>query len=124
MVNETRKILHKNDIKISATCIRVPVPYSHGVSIVAEFEKDINYQKAIETLTNKPGIVVVDDIKNHGYPVSTMATGNDLVYCGRFRDDLSSDNSIIFYTVGDNVRKGAASNAVMIMVKIMEDLEC
>ncbi|MBR4237765.1 aspartate-semialdehyde dehydrogenase [bacterium] len=124
MVNETRKILHKNDIKISATCIRVPVPYSHGVSIVAEFEKDINYQKAIETLTDKPGIVVVDDIKNHGYPVSTMATGNDLVYCGRFRDDLSSDNSIIFYTVGDNVRKGAASNAVMIMIKIMEDLEC
>lgn len=124
MVNETRKILHKDDIKISATCIRVPIPYSHGVSIVAEFEKEINYEKAIKTLENKPGIIIVDDIKNHGYPVSTMSTGTDLVYCGRFRNDLSSENTIIFYTVGDNVRKGAASNAVEIMLKIMEDKEC
>ncbi|MBP5342370.1 aspartate-semialdehyde dehydrogenase [bacterium] len=123
MVNETRKILHNDDIKISATCVRVPIPYSHGVSIVATFEKEINYKKALETLENKPGIIVVDDIKNHGYPVATVSTGTDLVYCGRFRDDLATENTIIFYTVADNVRKGAAANAVEIMLKIMEDME-
>ncbi len=123
MVNETHKILHNDDIKISATCIRVPVPFSHGVSIMAEFKKEVDIEKALKCLENKEGIVVVDDIKNHGYPVSTLATGNDMVYVGRMRKDLSCDNGLLFYCVSDNVRKGAASNAVQIMIKIMKDKE-
>jgi aspartate-semialdehyde dehydrogenase len=66
---------------------------------------------------------VVDDPKNHIYPVSTLAAGNDFVYVGRIRKDLSSDNGLLFYTVGDNVRKGAASNAVQIVKKIIEEQE-
>lgn len=122
MVNETRKILHKN-FPIAATCIRVPVECSHGVVIQAEFEKEIDIESAIKTLEGKEGIKVVDDIYNHGYPVSTMATGNDLVYVGRIRKDLSCENGLIFYTVADNVRKGAASNAVQIMLKIIKEQE-
>ena len=118
MVNETRKILHKDSIKISATCIRVPVENSHGVMVMAEFKKEVSIEKAIECLKGKEGVVVVDDILNHGYPVSTMATGNDLVYVGRIRKDLSCDNGLLFYTVSDNVRKGAASNAVQILMKL------
>lgn len=120
MVNETRKILHNDKIKISATCIRVPVANSHGVMVMAEFEKDIDIDKAIKCLTGKKGVVVVDDILNHGYPVSTIATGNDLVYVGRIRKDISCENGLLFYTVSDNVRKGAASNAIQIMEEIMK----
>ena len=118
MVNETRKILHKDSIAISATCIRVPVENSHGVMVMAEFKKDIDIEKAIKCLSGKEGVVVVDDIYNHGYPVSTIATGNDLVYVGRIRKDLSCKNGLLFYTVSDNVRKGAASNAVQILMKL------
>lgn len=122
MVNETKKILHK-EFPIAATCIRVPVETSHGVVIQAEFKKKVDIESALATLEGKEGIKVVDDISNHGYPVSTMATGNDYVYVGRMRKDLSCKNGLIFYTVADNVRKGAASNAVQIMLKIMKDME-
>ena len=118
MVNETRKILHKDSIAISATCIRVPVENSHGVMVMAEFKKEVSIEKAIKALEGKEGVVVVDDILNHGYPVSTIATGNDLVYVGRIRKDLSCENGLLFYTVSDNVRKGAASNAVQILMKL------
>jgi aspartate-semialdehyde dehydrogenase len=120
MVNETRKILHHPDIRIAATCVRVPVPVAHGVSIAAEFEKPVEVSKARELLRNYEGIKVADEPDKHIYPVSTMAAGNDFVYVGRIRKDLSSDNGLLFYTVGDNVRKGAASNAVQIVKKIME----
>ena len=121
MVNETRKILHKPEIKISATCIRVPVENSHGVSIMAEFEKEIDIEKAIKALSGKKGVVVIDDVFNHKYPVSTIATGNDMVYVGRIRKDLSCDNGLLFYTVSDNVRKGAASTAVEIMEELIKN---
>jgi len=122
MVNETQKILHK-EFPIAATCIRVPVELSHGVVIQAEFEKEIDIESALDALRNKEGVVVVDDIYNHGYPVSTLANGTDAVYVGRMRKDLSCENGVIFYTVADNIRKGAASNAVQIMLKIMKGLE-
>ena len=121
-VNETNKILHKN-IPISATCIRVPVPFSHGVVIQAEFKKKIDIEKATNALRNQPGIVIVDDIFNHKYPTATEATGTDDIYVGRIRMDISRKNSLLFYCVGDNVRKGAASNAVQIMEKIMMERE-
>ena len=114
MVNETRKMLHHPNLPISATCVRVPVFNSHGVSIVCELERDFELDDVRTLLKNYPGLVLVDDPKNHIYPVSTLATGNDLVYVGRIRRDLSRENSLIFYCVGDNIRKGAASNAVQI----------
>lgn len=121
MVNETRKILHHPDLKISSTCIRVPVEVGHGVMIQAEFEKDVDIKKAIEVIARYEGIKIVDDLKNHLYPTSTMARGNDLVYVGRIRKDLASENSLLLYTVADNVRKGAASNAVQIVKKMIEE---
>lgn len=123
MVNETRKILHRPDIKIAATCVRVPVPVAHGVSIAAEFIRPVSVEKAREVLANYQGIKLVDDPKNHIYPVSTLAAGNDYVYVGRIRKDLSCDNGLLLYTVGDNVRKGAASNAVQIVMRIIEEKE-
>lgn len=123
MVNETRKILHHPSLKIAATCVRVPVPIAHGVMIAAEFERPVDVEKAREVLRNYEGIKVVDEPKKHIYPVSTLAAGNDYVYVGRIRKDLSSDNGLILYTVGDNVRKGAASNAVQIVKKIIEEKE-
>jgi aspartate-semialdehyde dehydrogenase len=123
MVNETRKILHHPEIKIAATCVRVPVPVAHGVMIAAEFELPVDVEKARALLASYPGIKVVDDPKNHIYPVSTLAVGNDFVYVGRLRKDLSTENGLIFYTVGDNVRKGAASNAVQIALAIIKEKE-
>lgn len=120
MVNETRKILHDPNLLVSATCIRVPVKRSHGVVINAEFEKPISIQDVKEILSSYEGIKVLDNLRDHIYPVSTIANGNDLVYVGRIRKDLSSPNGIIMYCVGDNVRKGAASNAVQIVRKIIE----
>jgi aspartate-semialdehyde dehydrogenase (peptidoglycan organisms) len=122
MVNETHKILHHPEIKISATCVRVPVAKSHAVSIMCECEKDCSdLNKVREIIRNYPGIKLVDDPKNHQYPVSTMANDNDFVYVGRIRKDLSCDNGLLLYCVGDNVRKGAASNAVQIVREIIKE---
>ena len=121
MVNETRKMLHKPELPISATCIRVPVPNSHGVSIMAELEKDFDVEDVKKLFASYPGLKLVDMPKEHLYPTSLLANGNDMVYVGRIRRDLSSPNSILFYTVGDNIRKGAASNAVQIAKYIVDN---
>jgi len=121
MVNETRKILELPDLKISATCIRVPVLSCHGVSIQVELERDFKVEDVKELMKSFPGIVLADDPNNSIYPVSTMATNNDSVYVGRIRRDLSTDNSLLLYTVADNIRKGAASNAVQIAEKIISN---
>ena len=114
MVNETRKMLHNPELPISATCIRVPVANSHGVSIQVELEKEFELDDIRNIFASYPGLVLVDDPKNHKYPVSTLSNGNDLIYVGRIRRDLSVKNGLLFYTVADNIRKGAASNAVQI----------
>ncbi|MFA6624589.1 MAG: aspartate-semialdehyde dehydrogenase [Bacilli bacterium] len=123
MVNETRKILHLPDLKVSATCIRVPVPVAHGVMMQAEFNKKVTVEKARQILKDFESIKVLDDPKNHIYPVSTIARGNDFVYVGRIRQDLAVDNGLLLYSVADNVRKGAASNAVQIAKKIIAEME-
>ena len=121
MVNETRKMLHMPDLPIAATCIRVPVPNCHGVMINAELEKDFDLDEVRELFANYPGLKLADDPKNHIYPVATMANGNDYTYVGRIRRDLSNKNSILLYTVADNIRKGAAANAVQIAKYIVEN---
>lgn len=120
MVNETRKILHRPDLSVSATCVRVPVPIGHGVSIQAEFQKPFELDEVRKILSSFPGIRVVDDLTTHRYPVSILAKGNDFVYVGRIRKDLARENSLLLYCVADNVRKGAASNAVQIAKAIIE----
>ncbi len=114
MVNETRKILGMPNLKVSATCVRVPVLNAHAVSIMVELEKEFTLEEIRKAFEGQEGIVVVDDVANLKYPVSTLANGNDAVYVGRIRRDLSCDNGILFYCVSDNIRKGAAANAVQI----------
>lgn len=114
MVNETRKILHQPNLLVSATCVRVPVANSHAVAVMCDLDKSCTLEEVFEVLRKAPGVILIDDIKKSLYPLSTIATGTDQVYVGRIRKDLSSENGILFYTTCDNIRKGAASNAVQI----------
>lgn len=115
MINETRKILKKSDLKITATAVRVPVFNSHSESINIEFENEFNLYELKKLLSNSPGIVVQDDIKNNIYPLATNANGNDNVFVGRIRRDFSVNSGINLWVVADNIRKGAASNAIQIL---------
>lgn len=119
MINETRKILGKPDLKITATTVRVPVINGHSECINIEVEKTFELQNVIETLKNYPGIIVQDDVNNNVYPLATNANGTDQVYVGRIRRDESIENGLNLWVVADNIRKGAASNAIQIMEKIM-----
>ena len=114
MVNETRKILGKPDLKVSATCVRVPVMNAHAVSVMVELEKPFTLEEVRKAFENQDGIVVLDEPQKSIYPVSTVANDNDAVYVGRIRKDLSCDNGLLFYCVSDNIRKGAAANAIQI----------
>ena len=120
MVHETRKILHHPDLPVSATCIRVPVLNSHGVVVCCEAEKKMSKASVSEVLSRFENIVLLDDGKKHLYPTSLVANGTDQVYVGRIREDLSVDNGIVFYCTADNIRKGAAANAVQIALKLAE----
>lgn len=120
MINETRKILSKPDLKITATTVRVPVINSHSESINVEFEKDFNLQDLINTLKKSDGIIVKDDIKSSIYPLALDATGNNEVFIGRIRRDDSVPYGINMWVVADNIRKGAATNAVQIVKKLIE----
>ena len=120
MINETRKILGKPDMKITATTVRVPVLNSHSESINIEFENDFNLNELKDLLRNSPGIIVQDDPKNNIYPLATNANGTDEVYVGRIRRDESVPFGINIWVVSDNIRKGAATNAIQIVEKIIE----
>ena len=120
MINETRKILGKPDLKITATTVRVPVLNSHSESINVEFENDFDLEELKDLLRNSPGIIVQDDPKNNIYPLAINASGTDEVYVGRIRRDESIDFGINMWVVSDNIRKGAASNAVQIVEKLIE----
>jgi len=121
MINETRKILKKPDLKITATTVRVPVLNSHSESINIEFENDFEFNELIETIKSYPGIIVEDDYKNSVYPIASHSNGHDEVFVGRIRRDFSVDNGINMWVVADNIRKGAASNAVQIVEKLIEN---
>lgn len=114
MVKETQKILHRPDIKVTATAVRVPVYYGHSESINVEFERDFEIKEVFETLKTAPGIVVVDDIKNNIYPMPITAADRDEVFVGRIRRDESIASGLNLWVVADNIRKGAATNAVQI----------
>ena len=121
MINETRKILGKPDLKITATTVRVPVINSHSESINIEFENDFDLNELKLTLKNYPGIILEDDPTNNIYPLAQNANGTDNVYVGRIRRDYSIPFGINIWVVADNIRKGAASNAIQIIEKLIEN---
>lgn len=122
MINETRKILHQPDLPVSATCVRVPIETGHGVSIAVELEKDFTLAEVRQCLQNFSGIKVIDDLPAHRYPTSILAKGTDEVYVGRIRQDMASENGLLLYTVADNIRKGAAANAVQIAKALLTEM--
>lgn len=121
MVNETRKILHRPDLKITATAVRVPVSNSHSESINVEFDKQFDMDDLISTLKSFPNIVLVDDPSINKYPMAIDATGHDEVFVGRVRRDESVESGVNLWVVADNIRKGAASNAVQIVEKLINN---
>ncbi len=120
MVNETRKIMHAPNIKVSATCVRVPVFVGHSESITIETEEPIDVDEAREILKNAPGVIVEDDPENNVYPMPIDVEGKDDVFVGRIRKDLAFDNGLSLWVVADNLRKGAATNAVQIAELLMK----
>jgi len=114
MVYETRKILGDESIQISATCVRVPVSNCHSESIMVETERQLSPEEARELFANAPGIKVIDDLGAKQYPMPLTCDGRDEVFIGRIRQDLSHPHGLNFWCVSDNLRKGAATNAVQI----------
>lgn len=114
MVNETKKIMGDPEINITATCIRVPVFVSHSESINIETKEKIAADEAREILRKAPGVEVIDDPENLAYPLPIFAAGKDACYVGRIREDNSIENGLNLWVVADNLRKGAALNAVQI----------
>jgi len=121
MINETRKILKRPDLPVTATTVRVPVFNSHSESINIEFENEFELEDLIDTLKNSKGIIVQDDLNNNVYPLATNATGHNEVYVGRIRRDFSVKNGVNLWVVADNIRKGAASNAIQIVEYIIKN---
>ncbi len=123
MIWETRKILHKDDLKITATAVRVPVFNSHSESVNVEFNNPFEVEDVKVTLKEAPGIILEDEPEANVYPLALNATGHDDVYVGRIRRDESVDNGINFWVVADNIRKGAATNAVQIAELLIKDMQ-
>ena len=122
MIWETRKILHDPDLKVTATTVRVPVFNSHSESINVEFENPVDVEEVKKILSEAPGVVVVDDPAHDSYPLALDAAGTDDVYVGRIRRDESVENGINLWVVADNIRKGAATNAVQIAQILAESM--
>jgi len=121
MVNETQKILHK-DFEVAATCVRVPVLRSHSESLTVTFqdEVDVDVEKVREVLANFENVKVIDDLENKQYPMPIISTNTDYTYVGRIRKDVYSQNIVHYFNVADQVRVGAATNAVRIGLKWIE----
>lgn len=120
MVNETRKILGDENIRITATTVRVPVFDSHSESINIEFYNDFVLDELKDVLKNAPGVIIKDDPENNVYPLALDAAGTNETYIGRIRRDDSVDSGVNIWVVADNIRKGAAANAVQIAQKVIE----
>ena len=114
MQNEGRKIMHLPELKVSCTCVRVPVIRSHSISATVVFDRPVSVAEAREVLAKAPGVKLVDDLGNKQYPMPLETSGQDIVYVGRIRPDLTNPNGICLWCCGDQVRKGAATNAVQI----------
>jgi len=114
MQNEGRKIMHLPELKCSCTCVRVPVVRSHSISVVVQTKEKITVEAAREAVAKAPGCVLVDDLSSKRFPMPLETTDQDLVFVGRIREDLTCDRGLNTFCAGDQVRKGAATNAVQI----------
>lgn len=119
MINETRKILHKPNLSVTATCVRVPVINCHCESINLEFENEFDINDVYTTLANFKNITILDNPLENKYPIPTEVSGNDKVFVGRIRRDFSIKNGLNLWVVADNIRKGAATNAIQILEKLI-----
>jgi aspartate-semialdehyde dehydrogenase len=120
MVEETRKIMHAEDIAISATCVRVPVLVGHGEAVNAEFSRPMPVEEAQRILAQAPGVKLLDDVTISLYPQPWSSAGTDEVFVGRLRQDASHENGLAMWVVADNLRKGAALNAVQIAEEMIK----
>ncbi len=120
MIQETRKIMHADEIEISATCVRVPVFIGHSEAVHVEFAKPMSPEQARDILSKAPGVQVMDDPDINMYPVPIAAAGRDETFVGRIRADLSNPNGLVLWIVSDNLRKGAALNAIQIAEEVIK----
>ena len=123
MINETKKILNDESIRVTATTVRVPVRYGHSVCINLEFENPFEMEQIYKLLQETEGVNIVDDVKNNVYPMPIDVEGKDEVYVGRIRRDYSVENGINMWVVADNIRKGAATNTVQIAELLIKKLK-
>ena len=114
MQNEGRKIMHLPELKVSCTCVRVPVVRSHSISVSLHFDRPVSVKEAQEVIAKAPGCRLVDDLANKQYPMPLDTSDQDIVFVGRIRPDLTDDNGLCLWCCGDQVRKGAATNAIQI----------
>jgi len=114
MQNEGRKIMHLPELKVSCTCVRVPVVRSHSISVSCHFDVPVTVAQVREVLAKAPGVKLVDDLANKQYPMPLETSNQDIVFVGRIRPDLTDDCGICLWCCGDQVRKGAATNAIQI----------
>ena len=112
--NEGRKIMHLPELKVSCTCVRVPVVRSHSISVSLHFDKPVSVEEARKAIAKAPGCKLVDDLNAKQYPMPLDTSNQDLVYVGRIRPDLTDENGLCLWCCGDQVRKGAATNAVQV----------
>ena len=121
MQNEGRKIMHLPELRVSCTCVRVPVVRSHSISVSVHFDKPVTVEQAREVLKDAPGVKLVDDLKNKQYPMPLDTSDQDIVFVGRIRPDLTDDNGLCLWCCGDQVRKGAATNAIQIAELLVKE---
>ncbi|MBR4132535.1 MAG: aspartate-semialdehyde dehydrogenase [Oscillospiraceae bacterium] len=120
MQNEGRKIMHLPELTVSCTCVRVPVVRSHSISVTLRFDKPVSVQEAQEIIAGAPGCRLVDDLPNGRYPMPLETSDQDIVFVGRIRPDLTDPNGLCLWCCGDQIRKGAATNAVQIAELLIE----
>lgn len=119
MVKETQKILGLPNLAVNATCVRVPIENSHSIEIEAEFEKEVDLKESRKAL-DESGVVVLDNPNKNVYPLATLATGKDEIFVGRIRQDIYNPKVLHFFCVADNIRKGAATNAIEILEELLK----
>ena len=117
---EGRKIMHLPGLNVSMTCVRVPVVRSHSISVALRFDKKVTVEEAREVIASAPGAKLVDDLGNKQYPMPLDTTGQDIVFVGRIRPDLTDENGLCLWCCGDQVRKGAATNCIQIAELLIE----
>ena len=120
MQNEGRKIMHLPDLRVSCTCVRVPVVRSHSISVSLHFDRPISVKEARAAIAKAPGCRLVDNLAKHEYPMPLDTSDQDIVFVGRIRPDLTDENGLCLWCCGDQVRKGAATNAVQIAELLLE----